>query len=181
LPLADDKPGLYAVEGGVLSLSGPALQEFLRAVLDHGVPFRFSAHGMSMDPFIRDGDAITIVPLGSRQPRVGDVVAFCRPPDSRLVVHRVVGAGPFGFTVRGDANDTADGVVASQGVLGRMSVVHRRGRRVVVGSGPERLLLAHLSRRGMLRPLVLRTRRAVHRVRAALLGAGTTPGGETRA
>ena len=161
MPSDRDKPTVYTVEGGVLSLSGSALEAFLRDVLARGVPFRFSARGMSMDPFIRDGDAITIVPLASGRPVEGDVVALCSPRDGRLIVHRVVAAGPAGFVVRGDANDDADGVVTRQEVLGQVSAVHRGDRRVVAGSGPERRLIALLSRFGLLRPLVDVARRTL--------------------
>jgi hypothetical protein len=180
LPSADDKPELYAVDGGVLALSGPALREFLRAVLDRGVPFRFSARGMSMDPFIRDGDVITIVPLGARALKTGEVIACCHPGDGHLVVHRAVASEQVGVVLKGDANDAVDGVVARDDVLGVVSAVRRGDRRVVIGTGPERLLLAGLSRKGLMRPLVARARHAVHRVRAILPGMGVTPGGETR-
>jgi len=180
LPPADDKPELYAVEGGVLALSGPALREFLGAVLDRGAPFRFRARGMSMDPFIRDGDVITIVPRGARRLRAGDVIACCHPRGGHLIVHRVVANAQAGIVLRGDANDAIDGVIAGDDVLGVVSVVRRGDRRVVIGMGPERLLLARLSRKDLLRPLVACARRAVHKLHALPPNTGVTPGGETR-
>lgn len=179
MPCADDKPALYSVDGGVLSLSGPALRAFLGDVLARGVPFRFRARGMSMDPFIRDGDVITVVPLHAR-PRLGDVIACTHPGNGRLMVHRVVAAGQDGLVLRGDANDAADGAVAWGEVLGAVSAVQRGGRAVLLGRGPERLLLAYLSRGGALRPLVAEARRVVHRVRGLLAHSGATPGGESR-
>jgi len=180
LPQADDKPALYTVEGGVLSLSGLALQEFLRAVLARGLPFRFGARGASMDPFIRDGDVVTIVPGNARRPRLGDVVACCHPREGHLVVHRVIGTVPHGVVVKGDANEVLDGVVAVGDVLGVVSSVRREGHRVVIGTGPERWLLGHLSRLGVLRLMVMRARALAHRVNATLGRTGSARGGDTR-
>ncbi len=176
MPRADDRPALHAVEGGVLSLSGPALQEFLRAVLARGVPFRFRAGGTSMDPFIRDGDIVTIVPADARGPRIGDVVACCHPREGHLVIHRIVASMPGGMLIRGDANEAADGVVAVGQVLGVVSAIGRDGRRVMLGNGPERWILAHLSRAGLLRRIVALVRAATRRMHAAL-GRGGEVGG----
>lgn len=179
MPSADDRPALYAVEGGILSLSGEALQAFLRDVLGRGLPFRFTARGMSMDPFIRDGDVVTIVPCAAGRPRTGDVVAICDPRDEHLVVHRVVAVVPGGLLVRGDANDAADGVVPRRGAFGVVSAVQRRGRHVTLGSGPERLLLAWLSRFGLLNRLVELARRVVAAIRLHLRGTRAARGNDS--
>ena len=84
------KPSLYAVPGGVHSLSGKALEEFLRAVLAKGASFRFEARGLSMHPFIKDQEVITISPVQRSRLYCGDVVAFCHPETGRLTVHRIV-------------------------------------------------------------------------------------------
>ena len=96
------KPSLLRRKGDELSLSGPAFVELIRAVLDRGVPFRFKAKGLSMHPFIRHGDVITITPLSENLPRYGDVVAFVRPRTFALVVHRVVGKRDGAFLIKGD-------------------------------------------------------------------------------
>jgi hypothetical protein len=176
LPSVDKRPSLYAVDGGVLSLSGPALEEFLRDVLSRGVRFRFRARGMSMEPFIRDGDVVTVAPADRRLPGVGDVVASCHPRDGHLIVHRIIAVAASGIVLKGDANDFADGVIPPGGVLGRVVAVSRCGRRVGFGGGPERVAVASLSRHGLLRPLVEGVRRAVHRV----CGPPTRNGGRTR-
>ena len=83
MAIDDGRDGGYVSAGGVLALSGAALQEFLAAVLERTVPFRFTARGYSMHPFIRDADVITVSPLGGRAPRVGghDGDAFGRSAD----------------------------------------------------------------------------------------------------
>ena len=155
----DAPAGEYvAAAPGTLTLSGAAVREFLAAVLERGVPFRFTARGYSMHPFIRDADVITVSPLGGRAPRVGEVVAF-RSGEDRLVVHRVVAAGDAGpdptegYLIRGDNCPEADGRMPPEAVLGVVTRVERGGRPKRLGIGPEGVLLARLSRAGALRPL----------------------------
>ena len=161
-------PSLYTVPGGVLSLSGPALREFLGAVLERDVPFRFAAEGSSMYPFIKDGDVITVESLPSssegrqRGPRLGDIVAVCHPMTGSLVVHRAIGRRRGKVLVRGDNCTQPDGLVDLSAVLGRVSRVERGGHFVVLGGrGPERLLVVGLARHNALIPLVAVVRRAV--------------------
>ena len=52
------KPAVFSVKGGELSLSGQALLELTQTVLARGALFRFCAKGLSMYPFIKDGDLI---------------------------------------------------------------------------------------------------------------------------
>jgi hypothetical protein len=52
--------------GSELFLTGPVFIELLHATLAKGVPFPFRARGSSMHPFIKDGDVITVSPLGER-------------------------------------------------------------------------------------------------------------------
>lgn len=109
-----------------------------------------------MTPFIRDGDTLTIAPLASRPPRLGEVVAFSCPIEkqAKLVVHRVVGRKESGFVVQGDGNGCAPEIVSSQNILGRLVKVERGGRYVSLGLGPERRLVAWLSRTRLLWSLV---------------------------
>lgn len=144
------EPRLYAVPGGALSLSGPTLQEFLRAVIAKNARFRFRARGFSMAPFIRDGDVLTVAPLAGPAPRLGDVVAFCHPATQRLLVHRVVAKKSGAFLLRGDNTARCDGFVSAAKILGIVSRVERNGRSARIGRRPERVLLAFLARSGLL-------------------------------
>ena len=149
-----DDPRLTVISGGTLPLSGHALLSLMRAVLERGVPFRFRARGWSMTPFIRDGDVITVSPLGRALPAAGDVVAFVRPEKGTLVVHRVVSRHGAAVVIRGDsAPGAADEVIPAGSLLGRVTQVEREGRSVRLGLGPERAAIAWLSRSGWLAPL----------------------------
>ncbi len=161
MKLKPSEHGLYSVPRGLLSLSGPALQDFLLAVLDKGASFRFKVRGFSMHPFIRDGDVITVSPWGGAQPRQGDVVAFCQPDTGKLMVHRILTKNNNGFLLRGDNCPETDGLISSVGILGRLTKVERNGRFIRLGLGPERRLLALLVRHHLLQPLVYWTRQAL--------------------
>jgi hypothetical protein len=155
LPSTESESLLYAVDGGVLSLSGPGLRVLLRTVVSRGVAFRFTARGLSMQPFIRDGDVITVAPL-TRRSRRGDVLAVCDPVSERLVVHRVVAVAGEVYVTRGDNTDREDGPAHLADVVGRVVAVERAGRRVRLGHGPEGALIAAAQRHGWLAPAVRR-------------------------
>ena len=135
-------------QGGELRASNRGQLELMRAVLERGAPFRFRALGFSMRPFIRDGDLLTVVPLGSRAIRRGEVVAFVQPSSGRLLVHRVIDAQDGGLLLRGDNCRHIDGVVPRSNLLGLVTCVERDERAVVLGLGRERRLIALLSARG---------------------------------
>jgi signal peptidase len=155
------KPSLLRRKGDELSFSGPAFVELIRAVLDKGVPFRFKAKGISMHPFIRNGDVITVYPLSGTSPRYGDVVAFIRPNTSTLIVHRVVGKGDDSFLIRGDNTGYFDGLIPTTNILGYVTKVERNDREAYLGLGLERFLIAFLTRRGLLLPLLSPIRRLI--------------------
>jgi hypothetical protein len=141
-------------EAGELSISGKELSELMRDALARGATFRFRARGWSMAPFIRDGDTLTVSPPAPREPSVGQVVAFVRPGTGQLLVHRVIAAAPRGYDIQGDnAPGTLDVSVPLEEILGWVTRVTRDGRDVRLGLGPERRLIALLSRAGWLQPL----------------------------
>ncbi len=133
------------------SRRAPPLKELMRSVIEKGVPFRFRARGLSMHPFIRDRDIVTLVPLNMHGPlRVGDVVAFRQPHADKLAVHRIVQRRNGSFLIKGDNVHVPDGLIALENILAVAVTVERKGRRVGGGLGPARGLLAYLSRNNML-------------------------------
>jgi signal peptidase I len=138
-----------------LSLFGAVLSELLGAVLEKGVPFRFRANGLSMLPFIKDGDVVTVSPLFNAKPHLGDVLAFVYPGTKKLVIHRVVGKKDDSCIIRGDNTSEPDGMVPLANILGRVTRVDRNGKRIILGLGPERRLIAFLAARRLLFPLMV--------------------------
>ena len=143
----------FTKKAGSMPLSGQALLELLQAVLDKGAQFRFCAKGHSMDPFIQDGDIITISLLSGVLPRLGDIMAFVHPEKRKLIVHRVIRKMDGSFLTCGDGMRHNDGVVPVENILGYVTKVERNGKEVLFCLGPERLLIAFLSRRKILVPL----------------------------
>ena len=138
--------------------------ELLRRLLGDGLAVEIQVTGSSMAPALRGGDVVTLVPVARSTPRVGDVVAFLRRGHS-LVVHRLVERRGSLCRARGDAAPAADEPISESEILGRVTRITRDARPVRFGLGPERRLLAWLSRRGWLRrALVGGARlRALHR------------------
>ncbi|MDF1590733.1 MAG: S24/S26 family peptidase [Desulfobacterales bacterium] len=139
---------------GELSLSGPALKDLMQAVLRKHVPFRFRASGFSMAPFIKDGDVLTVFPVIDSPPGIGDVAAFSHPAGGRLAVHRIVAQNKSGYRLKGDGADDADGMVSQANIIGIVRKVERNGHRVLLGLGPEKILIAFLSVTGLLSHLL---------------------------
>lgn len=150
---------------GAQGLPPEHVRELLRQLLAEGSSVRLRVSGSSMSPFIRGGDLVTLAPLGGRPVRRGDVVAVAAG-GRWLVIHRVVGVTPEGVATRGDALERPDVTVAPGDVAALVARVERRGRRVRLGLGPERALVAWLSRRGWLVPWLRPWRRLVRWVAA---------------
>jgi signal peptidase I len=149
------RPEFAFLKGSELSLSGPALVQLLRAVLDKGAPVRFRAKGFSMSPFIKNEDVVTLSPLQNASPGMGDVIAFVLQGKGKLCVHRVVGRKGDFYVTKGDNTSEADESVPRENILGFVTRVERDGKEVFLGLGPERFVISFLGRRGLLLPLIL--------------------------
>lgn len=99
--------------------------------------------GPSMNPTLRVGDGMTVVPYGNSKIRVGDVVVFRSPERDHYVVHRVISVDSQGARTIGDNNDRIDPWVLSAGdILGRVVSAQRKNRNVTIHGGSRgRLLL----------------------------------------
>jgi hypothetical protein len=149
------EPAIYTEKGAELSLGSRLFKELLIEVLHKGAAFRFRAKGFSMSPFIKDGDIITVAPLRGNRPRFGDVAAFMNPSTEELVVHRVIGKRDNSrFFIRGDNLSTQKHLISISQILGKVEKVERDGKAVALGLGPEKTLIALLSSRGILLPVL---------------------------
>jgi signal peptidase len=143
-------------------LSGSeVLPELVKDILSKGVECRFQAKGHSMSPFIKDGDIVTISPLTRSSPGLGDVVAFNHPETGKLFVHRIVLKKRDSYIVKGENAFEADGLIKKGNILGFVTRVERKGKKVLLGLGPERFLIAFLTRRGLLFPLLSPIRKII--------------------
>lgn len=161
-------PLLRIRSGGELRLTNGSLAGMMSAVLDRGARFRFKALGYSMSPFIRDGDVLTIAPAAGKPLRRGDVVVFLHPAHGGPVVHRIVGRTDEGFVIKGDHEIHADSPVPEPGIIGVVVGTERKGRRVRIGLGPGRGIVARLSSLGVFSRLFVAFGRAARRNRRGL-------------
>lgn len=150
---------LYNVKAGELSLSVTALSELLQAVLARGLPFRFRAKGVSMYPFLKDDDVITVSPLFRRSLRFGDVAVFVQPKTDKVLVHRVVGKRRNAYLMKGDNSYYFDGLILKEQILGYVTKQERNGKVTFFGLGLHRFAIALLSRNGLLLPLLFYLRK----------------------
>lgn len=122
------------------------MANLLESVFAQGAVFRFKAGGRSMHPWIRNGDILTLAPIGRKGPASGDVMAAIVHNTENFVVHRVIAIFTSGFLLKGDSLKQVDGVFPSHKLLGRVIMVHRNGKRIRLGLGPEKKILAWISR-----------------------------------
>jgi hypothetical protein len=155
------RPEFSIVKGSELSLSGPALVQLLRAVLDKGAPARFQAKGFSMSPFIKNNDVVTISPLKGKRPALGVIIAFVHTETEGLCIHRIVRKKDGLYVTKGDNISDATESVPRENILGSVAGVEREGKEVFLGLGPERYLIALLGRKSFLFPLLFPVWRVV--------------------
>jgi len=116
---------------------------------------RFKAKGFSMSPFIKNEDVVAITPLQRERLGLGKIVAFVHPQTERLCIHRIVDKGAGFYITEGDNRSETSERVPIEDLLGSVTRVERNGKRVFLGLGPERFVIAILGRRGLLFPLLL--------------------------
>jgi len=133
--------------------SGPTVVELARTLLAKGISVRLRAKGTIMSPFIKPGDLLVLSPLGARSPSVGDVVIFVEPSTHEPFTQRVIKMRENSYLLKGDSAKEPTGVVRGADILGFVTKVKRNGRRILFGLGPERVLIAFLSRAGLFRRL----------------------------
>jgi hypothetical protein len=138
---------------------GEIVPELVKEVVSKGVECRLEVKGYSMSPFVKDSDTVTISPIVDSSPGFGDVIAFVHPGTEKLVIHRVVGKFGNACLVKGENTSEPDGLIERKHMIGIITRVERKGRKVLFGLGPERFLIALLTRANLLRPLLRLLRR----------------------
>ncbi|MFA5411391.1 MAG: signal peptidase I [Candidatus Omnitrophota bacterium] len=103
--------------------------------------------GISMDPVLKAGDILEVIPYHKRKLRRGDVIAFSSPLHGNKVAHRIVSIRGEEIFTKGDNNKTADcWVLSPADILGRVAYAARGKRRVPVCGWPARRLLPAIFR-----------------------------------
>lgn len=114
-----------------LSCSSAEFAALSQELLQLGSAMRFTAHGTSMQPLVRDGDVLFVKPAKARPIRTGDIV-LCRTDPENLLVHRVIrkkkSERGSRFLVQGDQVDQPDGWIPQEQVFGRLVSIERTGK-----------------------------------------------------
>ncbi len=132
------------------SFTGEVRIELIRAVFAKGALFRFTAKGFSMSPFIQDNDVLTLSPLCRSSISIGKAVACACPDQNKLVVHRVIGKKGNHYLIKGDNLPQPDCLMNKEHILGCVTAIKRNNKTVFLGLGLERVIIAFLSRSGIL-------------------------------
>jgi signal peptidase len=132
-----------------LTAQSPMHLELAADLLERGERLSLRVRGSSMLPSLFPGDVLTFRRCAPAEIVVGDIVLFLR--EGRCFVHRVAERmavdGDSRLRTRGDALSACDPPVGETEVLGRLSVIERKGRRLPPPRlGPVRSLLAGLVR-----------------------------------
>ena len=86
-----------------------------------------------MQPTMKAGDILEVIPYQDRKIRVGDVVVFGAIGRDHKVVHRVIDVGAKGATTQGDNNIFPDThVVPEDVIIGRVASLQRGNRKIRV-------------------------------------------------
>lgn len=166
----DANRGKFLKAAGQFSQLPESIQlEILKIVLERGNLMNMVVHGLSMYPFIRDGDRVIVKPFGDQLPQIGDIVAFQRPENDQLIMHRVIEKEGDRYTIKGDNVFTSDGSISRSKLIGQIISVTRTGRQVHAGLGYVKKFLAWLSKHNLV-IFFNRTRKYFSRVLKAILG-----------
>jgi hypothetical protein len=93
--------------------------------------------GPSMNPTLKAGDRLHVLPYDERKIRLGDVIVFMPPEDGRKVTHRVISIYPDGIRTRGDSCPQLDPwVLSPDQILGRVAYAYRGKRKRRISGGP---------------------------------------------
>ena len=108
-------------------------QEVSSELLRLGYSIRFRPAGQSMQPTIRDGEAIMVAPATASKIRRGDILLYST--GESLIAHRVVRIAcdkeaAARFILRGDSSVSCDAPVSFGQILGHVICVERAGRSV---------------------------------------------------
>jgi len=133
--------------------TSPIQLELAADLLQRGERMSLRVRGSSMLPSLFPGDLLTFRRCAPGEIVVGDIVLFMR--EGRCFIHRVAErlavGGDSRIRTRGDALPACDAPVGETEVLGRLSVVERKGWRLPPPRlGPVRTLVAGLVQRSAL-------------------------------
>ncbi len=114
------------------------LDPLIRQLLEAGQQVKFTPHGSSMLPMLRDGkDTVTLTQQKGKLKKY-DIPLYQRPQGG-YVLHRVVGENQKGYILCGDHQTVLEEGVTDQQVIGVVSAFTRKGKEYAVTQKSYRL------------------------------------------
>ena len=160
------------LESGSLLLSNREIAGFLKKTCQKGIPFKFTAKGMSMSPFICDGDALIIEPICKiKRIEKGDIVACISPVEGHLIIHRVIKKQNGQYLLKGDNVYHCDGYCREKDIHGcvkkviimrkKIHTFHKLIRKIFLFLNNFKKIIAFSSRYKLLTPVCRMTSRFI--------------------
>lgn len=155
-----------------LLLSSKEIADFLKKTLKKEIPFKFTAKGTSMSPFICSGDSLIIEPvLQNRSIEEGDIVAIITPEEGYLIVHRIIRKNRH-YLLKGDNVYPEDGYYSQtdiHGYVGKIIIARKYShgyrktiRYIFLFFNKFKKMIAFLSRYKILTPVCRLTNKVLN-------------------
>jgi len=123
-------------------LESTEFESLAKEVLSRASVLHFRARGVSMWPFIHDGDIVEVRSNNGAFTHRYDIV-MCRNINGHLVVHRILDIETrkeiTRLLIKGDNLQQNDGYIQPEDILGRVVATERQGRRIRLDSRWSRL------------------------------------------
>ncbi len=110
--------------------------ELFGEVLERGADLRVRVTGKSMEPFLCDGDIVTVGKIQPSGLHIGDLIFF-KNSQGRPILHRIIkkwkqSYGQIMLRTKGDALMTLDAPVSGDRVLGKVLRIEKQNREKTV-------------------------------------------------
>ena len=127
--------------------------------------------GPSMNPTLKAGDGLSVMPYGSSRIQIGDVIVFHEPEGKNNIAHRVVAVDSQGVRSKGDNNINIDPWVLLPGdIIGRVVSAQRKSKSLTIRGGAWGRLFAPLL--WIIKQVNLSVSRILHPAYHMLAGSG---------
>ena len=114
-----------------LRLDNKQFASIVKALFKYGYSLRFRARGLSMRPFINDGDILEVETIGTNPIRRGEVL-LCQLGDGKILAHRLLrinshNDGQILLYLKGDSQLSPGDLVSEDQIMGRVVMLERGG------------------------------------------------------
>lgn len=110
----------------IIGIREPGALDLVQSLLRQGVSVRIRVSGNSMQPLLKGGETVELVPLAGNIPKLGDIL-FLRDQQGNPLVHRLIWrrsrSGVRYLLTKGDACAGFDGFVPAECALGRVEQI----------------------------------------------------------